>query len=195
MPDVMTAMSERMAVYRLYDANDVLLYVGISKSFGRRWRSHRAEKPWWPEVHHQTIDWLETREEADEAETVAVLNEKPRYNIAKVPSLPPPRPLRRPHSPQQGGKSLTARSFVMAAKFSTVEAGIIDTARGDVTRSEWLRTVALAAAGQPVGARAPAGKPGSPPGRVPFRSPEPCPHPKARVHRGFCGCCGTGGLP
>lgn len=85
----------------------------------------------------------------------------------------------------------------MAAKFSTAEAAIIDTARGEVNRSEWLRTVALAAAGQPVGARAPAGKPGSPPGRVPFREPKvslpgQCPpHPKARVHRGFCGACGT----
>ena len=83
----------------------------------------------------------------------------------------------------------------MAAKFSDAEAAIIDTARGEVNRSAWLRTVALAAAGQPVGARVPAGKPGSPPGRVPFRAPEPCPHPKARVHKNFCGQCGTGGLP
>ena len=104
----------------------------------------------------------------------------------------------------------------MAAKFSPAEVEAVDLARGDVSRSEWLRTVALAAAGKPAAtreemdtflrarypvpdgkpaARVPAGKPGSPPGRVPFRSPEPCPHPKARVHRGFCGCCGTGGLP
>ena len=85
----------------------------------------------------------------------------------------------------------------MAAKFSPAEVEAVDLARGDVSRSEWLRTVALAAAGQPVGkppaaARVPAGKPaGSPPGRVPFREPEPCPHPKARVIKGFCGACGS----
>jgi len=79
----------------------------------------------------------------------------------------------------------------MGAKFSDTEAEAVDLARGDTSRSEWLRTVALAAAGKPVGARAPAGKPGSPPGRVPFREPEPCSHPKARVHKNFCGACGT----
>ena len=81
----------------------------------------------------------------------------------------------------------------MAAKFSPAEVEAVDLARGDVSRSEWLRTVALTAAGQPVGkpaARAPAGQPGSPPGRVPFR-PEPCPHPKARVLKSFCGACGS----
>jgi len=79
----------------------------------------------------------------------------------------------------------------MGAKFSDTEVEAVDLARGDTSRSEWLRTVALAAAGKPVGARAPAGQPGSPPGRVPFRAPEPCPHPKARVHKNFCGACGS----
>ena len=83
----------------------------------------------------------------------------------------------------------------MGAKFSDTEAEAVDLARGDTSRSEWLRTVALAAAGKPVnlpvGARAPAGQPGPPPGRVPFREPEPCPHPKARVHKSFCGACGS----
>ena len=61
----------------------------------------------------------------------------------------------------------------MAAKFSPAEAEAVDLARGDVSRSEWLRTVALAAAGKPAkpAAPVPAGQPGPPPGRVPFRSP------------------------
>jgi len=83
----------------------------------------------------------------------------------------------------------------MGAKFSDTEAEAVDLARGDTSRSEWLRTVALAAAGKP--AKSPAGKPAvnlppvPPPGRVPFREPEPCPHPKARVHKSFCGNCGS----
>ena len=43
----------------------------------------------------------------------------------------------------------------------------------------------------PSAVHAPAGSPGSPPGRVPFREPPPCPHPKARVHKNFCGACGS----
>ena len=38
----------------------------------------------------------------------------------------------------------------MAVKFSDAEAAVIDAARGEVSRSEWLRTVALAAAAVPV---------------------------------------------
>ena len=90
---------------------------------------------------------------------------------------------------------MAGRTIALAAKFTPAEAAIIDTARGEVNRSEWLRTVALAAAGSPVnlpvGAHAPAGRTGSPPGRVPFREPPPCPHPKARVHKNFCGACGS----
>ena len=82
----------------------------------------------------------------------------------------------------------------MAAKFSDTEAEAVDLARGDVSRSEWLRTVALAAAGKPAalaGKRAVNLPAVPPPGRVPFREPEPCPHPKQRVLKGFCGNCGT----
>jgi hypothetical protein len=82
----------------------------------------------------------------------------------------------------------------MGAKFSDAEVEAVDLARGDTSRSEWLRTAALAAAGKP--ARSPAGKPVNlpdvrPPGRVPFREPVPCSHPKARVHKNFCGACGS----
>jgi hypothetical protein len=81
-------MSERTAVYRLFDADGALLYVGISKSFGLRWQQHAHAQPWWPEVQRQTVEWRETRREAEEAETVAILSEKPRYNRDKA--VPPP---------------------------------------------------------------------------------------------------------
>ena len=81
----------------------------------------------------------------------------------------------------------------MAAKFSDDEAAVIDAARGEVNRSEWLRTAALAAAGKPAGKPGPA-HPVASPGRVRFREPTPAgqcpPHPKARVIKGFCHACG-----
>jgi len=77
-------MSDRTAVYRLYAADDALLYVGIAKNFGRRWQQHASAKPWWPDVQRQTVDWYPDREAADQTETAAIAEEKPRYNIAKV---------------------------------------------------------------------------------------------------------------
>jgi hypothetical protein len=78
-------MSERTALYRFYDACDVLLYVGISRSFGRRWSEHAAARQWWPEVIRMTVDWLPDWAAADIAETTAIRDERPRYNIAKTP--------------------------------------------------------------------------------------------------------------
>ena len=78
-------MSERTAVCRLCDADDVLLYVGVSKTFGRRWTQHAAAKPWWPEVRRQTIDWHPDRATAFKAETEAIECEKPQHNVVHTP--------------------------------------------------------------------------------------------------------------
>ena len=81
-------MSERTAVYRLYDADDALLYVGISKSFGSRWEQHAYRQPWWPEVHRQTVEWHPDRECALAAEEAAICSEGPRYNVMHNPCRP-----------------------------------------------------------------------------------------------------------
>lgn len=74
-------MSERTALYRLYDADDGLLYIGISKRFGNRWLQHADSQPWWPEVDHQTVAWFPDREVAGDAETAAIRAEHPKFNI------------------------------------------------------------------------------------------------------------------
>jgi predicted GIY-YIG superfamily endonuclease len=70
------------AVYRAYDADRVLLYVGVSKNFGGRWLQHAREKSWWSEVKTQTIEWFEDEPSAYAAETEAIRDENPAYNIA-----------------------------------------------------------------------------------------------------------------
>ena len=80
-------MKIRTAIYRAFGSDDDLLYVGISKDFGRRWRQHAATKPWWPEVRRLTVVWHPDEESASTAETEAIACEKPRHNIAKVPRL------------------------------------------------------------------------------------------------------------
>jgi hypothetical protein len=73
-------VSERTAVYRLYDSNDVLLYIGVASIFGTRWHQHAGMQPWWPHVDHQTIEWHATREDAEAAGAEAIRQEKPVYN-------------------------------------------------------------------------------------------------------------------
>ncbi len=68
-------MSERTAVYRVFAADETLLYVGVAKSFARRWSQHAAAKPWWPDVQRQTVDWYPDRDTALAAETAAIRTE------------------------------------------------------------------------------------------------------------------------
>ena len=80
-------MTDRTALYRLYDAADRLLYVGITHDLEQRWVGHRYSptSTWWPEVHRKAIEWHPTRQAADVAETAAIASEKPLHNKAKRP--------------------------------------------------------------------------------------------------------------
>jgi len=84
-------VSERTAVYRLYDAADVLLYIGVAKNFGLRWAQHASAKPWWPEVQRQTVNWYPDRPAAEAAEKEAIRAESPRHNVIHTPRKYPPR--------------------------------------------------------------------------------------------------------
>lgn len=71
---------ERTALYRLYDADGHLLYVGITANPKARWSAHSRDKHWWPEVARKTIEWFETRTSAERIEKIEVEEERPRYN-------------------------------------------------------------------------------------------------------------------
>jgi predicted GIY-YIG superfamily endonuclease len=74
-------VSERTAVYWLFAEDDSLLYIGVSKGFGKRWTDHARKQPWWPEVDHQVIRWHDSRADALAAERSAIREQHPRYNI------------------------------------------------------------------------------------------------------------------
>lgn len=84
-------MSERTALYRLFDADEVLLYVGISKRFGQRWEQHARMQPWWPAVTSQTVRWYPSRGDAEQAEKVAIHDERPIHNRRDSPWMARPR--------------------------------------------------------------------------------------------------------
>lgn len=70
-------------LYRFYDINDRLLYVGISLNAAQRASQHKSEKPWWPDVDRMTIERIPgERSDAENAERSAILTEGPLYNVA-----------------------------------------------------------------------------------------------------------------
>lgn len=78
----MTTAATRTALYRLFDATEQLLYVGISTQPETRWTQHAADKPWWPLVQHRKLEWHPDRGAAEDAERTAVRTEEPLYNTA-----------------------------------------------------------------------------------------------------------------
>lgn len=82
----------RTALYRLFDAEGVLLYAGIAAFPEARWREHAGIKPWWHLVADKTVDWFETRIEALLEEARVTREEGPKYDqsfrIGKGSSLP-----------------------------------------------------------------------------------------------------------
>lgn len=82
----MTA-ARRAGLYRLYDAEDRLLYIGIGYSPQARWTVHSKEKNWWPLVARKSVEWYPSWREAKAAETIAITNERPAYNIVSSPDL------------------------------------------------------------------------------------------------------------
>lgn len=68
------------ALYRLYGADDALLYVGVTRNISLRLSQHKADKKWWPQVTRRTMTWYGSRAEARAAESKAVFAEKPMHN-------------------------------------------------------------------------------------------------------------------
>jgi hypothetical protein len=86
--------TRRTALYRLYDADSALLYVGIAFDPEARMPGHKR-KPWWPLVASKTIEWHDTRLLALTAEARVVGTENPLYNVLGV-ARPMPIPTGKP---------------------------------------------------------------------------------------------------
>lgn len=72
--------TRRTALYRLFDQEGRLLYVGVAFDPQKRWKDHVVFKSWWPDVARKDIEWYETRTAALAVETQAIHSEKPLYN-------------------------------------------------------------------------------------------------------------------
>lgn len=70
------------SLYRLYDDDEELLYVGITNALPTRLEQHRASKPWWTEVKTIQVRHYDTREDAESSERWFIKKERPRWNVA-----------------------------------------------------------------------------------------------------------------
>jgi len=78
-PDVDT----ETALYRHFDSDGKLLYVGISLSAVHRLGQHRDHSRWFRRIANVTIEWLPTRADALAAERAAIRDENPECNIQR----------------------------------------------------------------------------------------------------------------
>lgn len=75
----------RTALYRHFDADGSLLYVGVSLHSMRRLAQHMSGSEWHHQIAAVQIQWLPTRAAAFAAEAIAIAREMPVWNTARPP--------------------------------------------------------------------------------------------------------------
>lgn len=115
-------------LYRLFDIEGTLLYVGIAGNPGRRFEQHAKDKPWWSEVDLIDLEHMETRSLAVTEESRVIRQEKPKYNVVhnvsgfgRVPSRDKLVRLVSDHldgEPLKWGRNHTYRHAVAAAEIA-----------------------------------------------------------------------------
>jgi hypothetical protein len=73
-------VADDYALYRHYDGNDRLLYIGISGDLATRETSHIARSRWMRLTASSTVEWHETSEAVLKAEREAIEAEHPLFN-------------------------------------------------------------------------------------------------------------------
>lgn len=76
-------LDERHCLYRLYDDLGDLLYIGIAVNPARRFIEHQSRSAWWLEVARRELEWHPDRRSVEAAETLAIRNERPAFNVQK----------------------------------------------------------------------------------------------------------------
>lgn len=78
------ADGDRTLLYRFYDSDGQLLYVGITDDPHTRWATHARKnaESWWADVCVVHSEWYPTRTEAEAAEVDAIQREDPLHNVS-----------------------------------------------------------------------------------------------------------------
>jgi hypothetical protein len=81
-PDTTPKYPRGEYLYRHWDADANLLYVGVAKKPAQRERQHAKSSPWMVFHAETTLQRFETRGESERAEAAAIANEWPLFNVA-----------------------------------------------------------------------------------------------------------------
>jgi hypothetical protein len=68
-------------LYRFFDGQGALLYIGLTCGFRTRMAAHRRQKDWWVHVARIELERFPDKASVVAAELAAIKHEKPRYNI------------------------------------------------------------------------------------------------------------------
>jgi GIY-YIG catalytic domain len=120
-------------LYRHFEPNGDLLYVGVTLSILGRTGTHLKKAPWKHSIYMIVIEPFETREELLDAERIAILTEFPKYNrvlngnrnplqeLTKKSKRPPRKPSTRRQLNDQRFQRVLARRTAEAAAEEPVE--------------------------------------------------------------------------
>lgn len=77
----------RTTLYRYYNSDDELLYVGITGGGSKRQAQHSRKSAWFSEVKYAHFEHFDTRDEASQAELRAIYIEQPKHNRTNTVKL------------------------------------------------------------------------------------------------------------
>lgn len=72
--------TKETSVYRHYDSDNILLYIGISQDFLSRTFMHKRSAHWWRQIATIKVEHFSAREDAEIAEKLAIIKERPIFN-------------------------------------------------------------------------------------------------------------------
>jgi hypothetical protein len=84
-------------VYRLYNDQGELLYVGCTSLGAHRWVEHAGVQPWWADVSTVRVEHYPTRDDALLAEKTWIRNGNPKHNTMRYDGKPHGRGIYRRH--------------------------------------------------------------------------------------------------
>jgi hypothetical protein len=115
-------------LYRFFDADDRLLYVGVSLEIAWRWKAHSASQPWWGSTARATMEHFPSRAAALAAERQAIFDERPLWNIAHNSDAARTRSGSRPRRQVQDGRwvSMSRAAALLNVPLSRVRATLFD---------------------------------------------------------------------
>lgn len=71
-------------LYRQYDSDGTLLYIGITKDNIKRQKEHMCSTPWAKKIARVEVEELPSQAAALAAEKAAIVSEKPIFNIVNI---------------------------------------------------------------------------------------------------------------